>query len=303
MKAGELSRSAFLNLLKNEGIAFRTGPFIVHLRSNIPTFGDTWRDCYPSLELIAGDPISHFHVSVVEKKGIRSAFRPQASFQIAGMEPFDPYPLSHAFPMFEWGLNWCIGTMAHKYLLLHSAVIEKNGRAVIMPAQPGSGKSTLCVGMTSRGWRLLSDEFGILDTASGNMIPLPRAAPLKNASIDVIAQYAPSLRLGPHFDKTRKGTVSHLFPNAGDLARQAEPASPALVVFPRYVPNADLEIVDQPRPVALTRLVNNSFNYLIKGESGFQALSRLMMECRCVQLSYSNLDDAIEALDEMLVTT
>jgi predicted ATPase len=30
---------------------------------------------------------------------------------------------------------------------------------VILPAPPGSGKSTLCAALVTRGWRLLSDEL------------------------------------------------------------------------------------------------------------------------------------------------
>ena len=48
--------------------------------------------------------------------------------------------------MYEWGVNWCIGTTGHCNLILHSAVVEKDGRGVILPAIPGSGKSTFVPG-------------------------------------------------------------------------------------------------------------------------------------------------------------
>ncbi|MBK9234594.1 MAG: hypothetical protein IPO19_00450 [Rhodoferax sp.] len=35
--------------------------------------------------------------------------------------------------------------------------------SLVMPAIPGSGKSTLTAGLSLSGWRLLSDEFGALD--------------------------------------------------------------------------------------------------------------------------------------------
>ncbi len=301
MKAGDLKPPDFCRRLSSSGIVFRTGPFLVSLRSNIRSFGETWQACYHSVELYPDETVAHFQIQVLCKTGPRGLLRPQAIFRVAGREPFDPYPLSHAFPMFEWGLNWCIGTMAHQYLMLHSAVVERNGFAVIMPAQPGSGKSTLCAGLVAKGARLLSDEFGIVDMASGTLLPIPRAAPLKNESIDVIRRYSPEARMGPMYDKTRKGTVSHLFPEASDLAAQHEPAQPALILFPRYVADEQsVELVEQPRAVALTRLVNNSFNYLITAEAGFHALTELVRQCQCIQLRYADMDSAIEAIDQSL---
>lgn len=89
-------------------------------------------------------------------------------------------PVGHAFPQLEWAMNWCISTQANFYLLLHSAVIERNGFAAIMPAPPGSGKSTLCAALINRGWRLLSDELALISLHDQNIYPLARPVGLKN---------------------------------------------------------------------------------------------------------------------------
>jgi predicted ATPase len=46
--------------------------------------------------------------------------------------------------------------------MLHAAVVEKNGKALILPALPGSGKSTLSAALAMNGWRFLSDEFTMI---------------------------------------------------------------------------------------------------------------------------------------------
>lgn len=284
--------------MRDAGVRFRSGPFIVHLRSNVRSFVETWASCYPGLQLLSDDEIAHFRIQIRRKSFFSRPMRPQAQFFLEDRAPFEPYPLDHAFPMFEWGLNWCIGTMAHQFLMLHSATLEKHGRALVMPAQPGSGKSTLCAALLGRGWRLLSDEFGIVDMTTHELVPLPRAAPMKNESIEVIRQYCPNLRLGPIFHKTRKGTVSHVFPPDDALARQSERARPALILFPRYEAGSRTQVSDQPRSVALTRMVNNSFNYLVSGEPGFAALCDIVRHAHCRQLVYSDLDEAVARIEQ-----
>ena len=71
-------------------------------------------------------------------------FRPQVAVEVDGGSPAAPLPLEQAFALFEGTLNWCIYTYAHQYFIIHAAAIERDGRAAILPAPPGSGKSTLC---------------------------------------------------------------------------------------------------------------------------------------------------------------
>lgn len=300
MKVGDLSTVALQQHLQQGGIVIRSGPFHLRLRSDISGFAATWQRCYGSLDVLPDDAICHFRIAVAHQQGVRRWYRPQVVFRIEELTPFDHYPLDHAFPMFEWGLNWCIAMSAHDYLMLHSAVVERDGCAVVLPAQPGSGKSTLCAALVGRGWRLLSDEFGILRHADGCFLPLPRAAPLKNASIPLLQDFAPHLGFGPRYDKTRKGDVVHMFPPVDSLQRQAEPARPRFIVFPRYEPGGALQLQEQPPEVAMTRLVNNAFNYRVSAVQGFHSLCRLVRECTSYQLINGNLEEAVAAVESLL---
>jgi HprK-related kinase A len=184
--------------------------------------------------------------------------------------------------------------------MLHSAVIEREGQALILPALPGSGKSTLCAALTHRGWRLLSDEFGLIPPSSLSVYPLPRAIPLKNQSIEVIRRFAPEAVLGPVFPNTRKGAVSHMQPPGDSLERQQDPAKPRWIVFPRYIPDKTPELKPVRKSRAFTRLAHNSFNYRLLGATGFLTLGKLMRQCDCYAIEYGDLEGAIGALEQAL---
>src|SRR3546814_13640281 len=90
----------------------------------------------------------------------------------------------------------------------------------------GSGKATLAAILGGRGWRLMGDEFALLDPEEGRLYAFPRAVSLKNGAISVVAGIADETRLGPLLTGTPKGSIRHLRPRAEALERMAAPAKP-----------------------------------------------------------------------------
>jgi HprK-related kinase A len=218
---------------------------------------------------------------------------------VDGRPAFDPFPRRQAPAMLEWALNWCVFTRPTQYLLLHAAVVERHGRALILSGKPGAGKSTLTAGLVLRGWRLFSDEVAIIPTDRPEILPLPRPVSLKGPSIDLVRQLSPSAVIGPTVDETRKGRVAHLRPPAESVARAAEPAVPAQVVFPQFVPGSRTELQPVSRAEALLRLAHESFTYSVLGGPGFEALANVIDGCTCFRLSFGALDEALSSLDDV----
>ena len=297
MRLVELADDDVSQRLAGTGILLQTGPFTVRVRAGIEQFAPLLQRFYAHFPVLAEPAIADFHVQLRQPRSVRRWWRPQSLFMLDDQSPFLPYPLSHAFPLFEWGLNWAIAMQAHQYLMLHSAVVERGGRALLLPAWPGSGKSTLCAALVNRGWRLFSDEFGLVRAEDGKLIPLPRPMPLKNRSIDVIRDFAPDAELGPLFHGTRKGTVAHLLSPAASVEKLAVPAPPGWLVFPRYRSGASLRLKPIPKQQAFIKLANNSFNFQLLGLRGFEGVTRLVRSCDCYVLSYSNLDEAMDAMN------
>lgn len=297
MRLAELPADGFSQRLAETGIALRTGPFTVQVHSDVEVFADQFRRFYGEFPLVPVPAIADFHVRLPQLGGLHRWWRPQVQFLLDGRAPFLPYPLSHAFPLFEWGLNWSIAMQAHQFLMLHSAAVERNGRVLLLPAWPGAGKSTLCAALVSRGWRLFSDEFGLVRVDDGQLVPLPRPVPLKNRSIGVIRDFAPHAELGPDFHGTRKGTVAHLRSPDACVQQAAVPAPPGWLIFPRYQAGAPLHLKPIDMPQAFLKLTTNSFNYRLLGLQGFRTVTRLVRNCDRYILSYSDLDEAIDALN------
>ena len=234
-----------------------------------------------------------FHVSVEPPRNLRRWIAPQAVFRFDRFLPFKPLPAAQAFPLFEWGLNWCFSTQYHRHLVIHGAVIERNGRALILPAPPGSGKSTLCAALVTRGWRLLSDELSLIKLDELRVVPMCRPLSLKNESLQIIHDFEPSAIFGSPAYDTTKGTVGHMRAPASSVQRSQEEAIPAWVVFPQYQTGAAAQMTPQPKATAFMKIAENTFNYSMMGLPGFKSIAQLVDCCDCYDFTYSNLDEAI----------
>jgi HprK-related kinase A len=296
----DYSVEALKGLIAGSGLHFDVGPFTVNLQSSLDKLAADMRLMYGAYS-VSTQPFADFHVRLDQPFGLRRWFRPQVNFTQDERTPFKPLPLEQSFAMFEWGLNWCISAHSHQYLIIHAAVVEKGGRALIMPAPPGSGKSTLCAGLAARGWRLLTDELALISLEQpGEVVALPRPVSLKNESIDVIRKFAPQQVMGPIAHDTAKGTVAHMAAPVESVERGAEPALSSLLIFPKYTPGSSTQIAPRQKAASFMELADQSFNFNILGELGFQALRQVLDSCDCYDLSYSDLNDVIPELEQLI---
>lgn len=240
-------------------------------------------------EALAGP--ADFRISLVCDSWLRRFVRPQITFYCDQQAPFKPAPLSQAFPVLEWGMNWCIAAHDCNRLLVHAAVVEKNGEALIFPAAPGSGKSTLCSYLAFNGWNLYSDEMAVIDCTTGTVSPLFRPVCLKNESIHLIRRWFPEAVLTETARDTRKGDVAHLKALSWQRFQTFKRVKISGVIFPRYQASSKFLIREMENLQAFRQICSHAFNYNIVGQNGFRAISELVDHSRQYSVVYSDLED------------
>lgn len=302
MKLQEVGIRGLRDQLRGEGVTLKLAPFVVRVRSDIPHLADDIALMYEDFELAAEDEFVDFHVAVRRSPHWLSRLRGRAEFWFDGQRSFTPLPAAQALAMLEWGINWCIAAHAHQFLLIHAAVLERDGRALVMPAPPGSGKSTLCAALAHRGWRLLSDELGLLDMTTGLIHGMARPINLKNASIPLIQDFVPQARFSASMPNTAKGTVALVRAPDDAIAARLRPARPTWVVLPAWRADAHGELAPIERAQAFMDLASQSFNYDLHGQAGFRALGRLVAGCEVFRFEYSRLDEAMDRFEALAAT-
>lgn len=302
MRVGNLTFREFAQRFRFDGLPLRLGPFDFKIGADDGSLARVAYPLYAHYPMACEEGVFDAHVRLAKPRGLRCWLRPQRHFLVDGRCPLVPHAARHGFPSLEWGLNWCIATRAQHFLMLHAAVVERGGSAMLFPAAPGYGKSTLCTALIHSGWRLLSDEFGLVRPEDGSLVPVPKLIPLKNESISVIRDFAPEAVIGPAFEGTHKGTVAHVRPPDESIHRSTETARARWLVFPRWIPRSPLRLDPMPKNQAFLMVATNAFNYEVLGETAFSLVAAMIDECECYSLNYSNLEEAVAALARLVDT-
>ncbi|MDT8758586.1 HprK-related kinase A [Sphingomonas psychrotolerans] len=266
--------------------------------------GSDWRAPIAAIEALyrdyprPDDGIPDFNVHLFAARPWRRFLRP--SVHIGGdfvIPDAAPLPLAQGLLAAEMGMNLQMALGQRRYLLLHASAVERDGKALLMTGMSGAGKSTLAALLMARGWRLMGDEFALLDPVTGLIHGFPRLISLKNEAIGVLERALPDGRFGPRLEGTPKGTIRHLVPDAGAIAAMAEPAAPHLILFPSYgFAAAEREMLPSETFVRLTQA---STNYVALAERGFDALTALVRKVPACAVDYPDAATALAQVERL----
>lgn len=163
---------------------------------------------------------------------------------------------------------------------LHAAAAELGGRANLLVAESGGGKSTTLWGLLHHRWNYMSDELAPIDLESMQVFAYPRALSVK--------QRPPIYRLP-------EGTLStnHSFHIAVDALPAVSPCDPCplqAVYFIKYRPASGLPVIRQvSQAESGARLYANSLNQLAHANSGLDAAVRIATSVDSFELQTDDL--------------
>lgn len=182
-------------------------------------------------------------------------------------------------------------------LALHAGAVALDGRGVLLPAPPDSGKTTLTAALTRSGFSYLSDEVAPIDPETALLRPFPRALWMDAGAID---------RLGGLWEGIPEGLRALRRPQYHVRPEDLRPdpvggdVPVRLVVAPSYAGGEDVELEPLTRAEALVLLAENAFNLERFGRRGVEVLARVVAGARCFRLRMGDLDVAARTVRRLL---
>jgi hypothetical protein len=171
--------------------------------------------------------------------------------------------------------HWQAFTVAVRdYLLLHAGAVVIGGGAVLLPAPPDAGKTSLTLALLQGGSGYLSDEFGAIDPVSARAYPVARPLALDQEAL----RWFPGLeeRL---VDKAIPVRMSKRFLRPEDVGGTIVGPAPIRAVVvpdPDFDGEARLETIT--RAAALEELAALAFNLSVYADRGVVLLARALAD-------------------------
>ncbi len=167
----------------------------------------------------------------------------------------------------------------------------------MLPAQPGSGKTTLAAGLTHAGFAYLSDEAAPIDLRTRELVPYPRPLTMKPGTVAIIPGLTRRLAsvLGDY-----EGPQYHVRPDDLRQGALGGPCRVGYVIAPRYEPEEPTSLEPMTRGEALVLLAENSFNFDRHGTRGLEVLRELVAGADCYRLRMGDLESAVRAITDVV---
>ncbi|MFC4349727.1 HprK-related kinase A [Kordiimonas lipolytica] len=289
-----------IRALKSGALVLELGPFSTRVklsdRRSVAFFLDMYADCLVTLE---DGALSDFSLTIRPPNQFRKYFRRQIVPDPGFGFPAAPLPVSMSPLALEMGLNLSVALQCFRYAIFHAGVVADGDQALIIAAKSGGGKSTLTAALMEEGWRLLSDEFAILDLEEASLRGYPRPVSLKNASIDVVRGFAGENQVSDTLYGTPKGSIAYRRPRRGDLERMALPARPRVIVFPAFTEGAAPRCQEIDLADTAMQLIASSPNYQVIGERAFTGLMTMLDGMKAYEIEYGSTEDSLALVSDL----
>jgi hypothetical protein len=191
----------------------------------------------------------------------------------------------------------------HSYFLeVHAGVVSNGKKCLLLPAAPGSGKTTLTAALSAAGFQYFSDEVALLEEPNLEVSPVPISLSVKSGALEVLAPLHPQLRSSHKHVREDYETVTYLNPPSPSFRYELNRTYPAgWIVFPRYSPGATTELRPIGKAEALARLMQEVLVVATTLDKRIvRSLVRWIQRVECYELPNSSLSQAVQLLGGLL---
>jgi hypothetical protein len=180
-------------------------------------------------------------------------------------------------------------------IALHAGVVAHRGRTALIAGQTGAGKSSLVAWLAASGFDYGSDEIAVLvGETEPAILGLSRPIVLRTDAAEKV------LAMPVFRNADRIESASSVMVAVGSPHRPAPQAPCSLIIFPCFIPGAELSIQSMSAGQAALKLVGLNLNARNLPDGGFRAIPRFARETPAIALRYGDYSQLQGTVDVLL---
>lgn len=181
-------------------------------------------------------------------------------------------------------------------MTVHAAALTNGKKTILIPAESGSGKTTMAAMLQNRGYQLLSDDFVPIDRHLFRAWHFPMAMSVKHGAVEVLSSLYTNLEEKPITETPAKKSVRYLYPDYNP--ERPNPASPVKdVISIKYDPNVEFEFKAADRLKAIKLMLDQS--WILPSPGNAAIFLDQVAQWSFYQLTYSNNEKALAAISRL----
>lgn len=183
-------------------------------------------------------------------------------------------------------------------IALHAGGVISNDRVIILPGPSGSGKSTLTVWLASKNCSYLTDELIFISLFDPRIIEyFSRPLCLKPGSLHLLENMLGTKQTDDILLDGHGAVMPHRL-LASDFKEPLSP--PSMIILPDYRPGSTAALESVSRARLATQLMGCHVNARNLADHGFKQVFDIARSTPAYRLTYNNLQDAENLLNEFL---
>lgn len=180
-------------------------------------------------------------------------------------------------------------------MTVHAAALTNGRKTILIPAESGSGKTTMAAMLQNKGFKLISDDFVPIDKDS-RAWPFPIAMSIKEGAMNLISSIYPNLAESPLTKTNAKKTVRYLNPNLDyDISTMAFPIHEVISI--KYDPSVEFEFHKADRLNSIKLMLDQS--WILPNSDNAGIFLNLVSHWSFYQLTYSNNTKALDKISQL----
>jgi hypothetical protein len=215
---------------------------------------------------------------------------------VNGKKKYRTNSKSELFSHLEWIVT--CNTLSHlqEFFQIHAGAVVKGRKLILLPANHGSGKTTLTLSLTRNNYRCLSDDIVLIDPKSLMVIPFPRSFLIKEGAIKKLTRSNLIDKKNGYY--CRSDDILYYNPDTGNKL-SARKIRPYAIVELKHNRRFKNELRPISKSQMCIKLLRQSFNVYDYKRKAVTILTGLVRETKCYTLKTNNVDDAVRLISQI----